>query len=196
MKRYLLLTILIFASLAGNANKLTILVKDYEFDPAIATVYLGDTVVFQWATGNHTTTSTTIPDSAASWDSPINTNQQFFYYIPTVTGTYSYECSIHASMGMTGSFTVSPATSVPTVANKVGFGFWPNPATSVTHIKFNEDLRYVSVYITDITGAFVWKGQFEDADGADIDLSNLQPGRYIIYATDGHDVYSQKLLVQ
>ncbi|MBS1781413.1 MAG: T9SS type A sorting domain-containing protein [Bacteroidetes bacterium] len=196
MKRYVLFAVLVLISFAGRANKLTIIAKDYEFDPAQATVYLGDTVMFLWATGTHTTTSTTIPDSAIAWDNPLDHGQQTFVYVPAVVGTYNYQCTPHASMGMTGSFTVSPATSVNKVASNVVFGFWPNPARSSAHVRFNKDLQFVSVYIADITGAIVWKGAFEDVQEADLNVSNLQPGRYIVYATDGQDVFSQKLLIQ
>ncbi|MEI8280559.1 MAG: PKD domain-containing protein [Bacteroidota bacterium] len=98
----------------GPANSLT-------FSPNIFSCTLGDTVKWVWATGSHTTTSTTIPGGAAPWDQNINSASTSFMYIPTVTGTYNYQCTPHASFGMTGSFTVNPCTT-------------PSPATITGHL--------------------------------------------------------------
>src|SRR5205085_11425172 len=55
----------------------------------------------------HSTTSTSIPGGAAPWDEDIFSGNLFYSYVPTVAGTYSYECKYHASMGMVGGFVVN-----------------------------------------------------------------------------------------
>lgn len=86
------------------------------FVPATGvTIQLGDTIKWEWDNGSHTTTSTTIPAGAASWDEAINSTSTSFIYVPSVTGTYDYKCIPHQAMGMVGSFTVicnSPAAPV------------------------------------------------------------------------------------
>lgn len=69
-------------------------------------INIGDTIRWEWDNGFHTTTSTTIPAGAASWDEPIDAGNTSFIYVPTVGGTYHYTCLPHSSMGMDGSFTV------------------------------------------------------------------------------------------
>lgn len=96
----------------GPASSLT-------FSPSIFSCSLGDTVMWVWATGSHTTTSTTIPGGATPWDQNINSTNTFFRYVPAVTGTYNYQCTPHSSFGMTGSFTVNPCTT-PSPANISG----------------------------------------------------------------------------
>jgi hypothetical protein len=66
-----------------------------------------------WTSGSHTTTSTVIPASAATWNSPISSTVTSFEYKVTVAGVYNYKCTPHASMGMVGSFTASaPAATL------------------------------------------------------------------------------------
>ncbi len=105
----LLLAVSMVASNA-SATVHTILVGNFYFNPSVITdVQVGDTIKWQWVEGNHTTTSTTIPSGAASWDAPMNTGNQVFEYTVTMPGTYSYKCTPHSSIQM-GSFT---AVSVP-----------------------------------------------------------------------------------
>ncbi len=101
-------------SLTSNASIVTVNVEDFEFGPEIFTINAGDTIIWMWdnSAGSHTTTSTNIPSGAAPWDQPINQNSQVFAYVPTVGGSYDYECSIHVSMGMTGHFTVIGSTGI------------------------------------------------------------------------------------
>jgi len=86
---------------------------------------VGDTVKWVWISGSHTTTSTSVPTDAASWDSPINSSNTSFSYKVTVAGAYDYKCTPHAAMGMVGSFTanspntlnVAPSNQNVTAAN-------------------------------------------------------------------------------
>ena len=121
MKKTLLIKmviILIIAILPLNrvfATKHVISVQNFTFSPAsITDVIVGDTMRWVWVSGSHTTTSTTIPASAPSWDHPINSSNTSFEYIVTIAGSYNYKCTPHASMGMVGSFiATAPA---PTLA--------------------------------------------------------------------------------
>jgi plastocyanin len=91
----------------------TVQVGNYFFNPSTLNVEVGDIVKWVWVAGNHTTTSSTIPAGAASWDKLINSSNQTYSYTVTVAGTYNYVCTPHASMGMVGSFTASnPAPSL------------------------------------------------------------------------------------
>jgi len=77
------------------------------FSPNSVSAKVGDTIKFVWSSGTHTTTSTSVPTGAATWDSPLTSSNTSFIYIITVAGTYNFKCTIHASMGMTGSFTAN-----------------------------------------------------------------------------------------
>lgn len=99
------LLVLIF-NFKGFSTKWVVSVADFQFSPSsITNVNLGDTIRWEWVSGIHTTTSTSVPAGAASWDSPIDAVNTFFEYPATVAGTYNYHCMHHPTV-MIASFTV------------------------------------------------------------------------------------------
>jgi plastocyanin len=96
-----------------QATKWVVNVQNFSFSPSnLPSMAVGDTVRWVWINGSHTTTSTTIPAGAATWDSPINSTTTSFEYKVTLAGTYNYKCTPHASMGMVGSFTAGAAPTL------------------------------------------------------------------------------------
>jgi len=84
-----------------------ILQQGLTFNPStLLNVNIGDTVRWVWGNGTHTTTSSNIPVGAAPWNSMLTSSVTFFEYVPQVSGTYSYVCTPHISLGMVGSFQV------------------------------------------------------------------------------------------
>ena len=76
----------------------------YAFSPSSFSAKVGDTVKWEGDFSMHPLSSTTIPANAASWHNGSGTS---FLYVITVPGTYDYQCDVHVSIGMTGSFTAS-----------------------------------------------------------------------------------------
>jgi len=93
----------------------TVQVGNFYFSPSSLNVNVGDVVEWVWVAGSHTTTSTSIPGGAASWDQPINSSNQTYSYTVTTAGTYNYVCTPHAAMGMVGSFVATTTTLFVTV---------------------------------------------------------------------------------
>jgi plastocyanin len=95
----------------AQATKWIVNVQNYSFSPSnLPNVIVGDTIRWVWVSGSHTTTSTTIPAGAASWDHPITSGNPTYEYRVTVAGNYNYKCTPHAGMGMVGSFTATGPT--------------------------------------------------------------------------------------
>ena len=112
----MMLLVVIFPLGKASATKHVINVQNYSFSPSsITDVIVGDTMRWVWVSGTHTTTSTTIPASAATWDHPITSTNTSFEYKVTVAGTYNYKCTPHASMGMVGSFIASSSAATLSV---------------------------------------------------------------------------------
>lgn len=78
----------------------TITVLNFRFEPATATIALGDTVTFAFAGGTHTSTA-----RDGSWTSGAMSTGQSFAFTPAAAGTYEFFCEIHTSM--TGTLTVT-----------------------------------------------------------------------------------------
>jgi plastocyanin len=89
----------------------TVQVGNYYFSPSTLNVEVGDIVKWVWVEGSHTSTSTSVPAGAASWNSPINSGNQTYSYTVTTAGNYDYQCTIHVGMGMVGSFVATAAAN-------------------------------------------------------------------------------------
>jgi plastocyanin len=107
-KIYFLKLLALYLILACNANATVHMVNvaDFSFSPSSMNVVVGDTVMWMWVSGTHTTTSTSVPTGAATWNANINSANSFFNYKVTVAGTYNYFCAVHPTL-MTGSFTAT-----------------------------------------------------------------------------------------
>jgi plastocyanin len=115
MKKLITMCMAAFA-LQTNAAMVMVEVEDFEFNPAVFTVNVGDTIMWFWDSGSHTTTSTTIPAGAASWSQAINQNSPAYTYVVTVAGSYDFVCLPHQSMGMMGHFTANVTTGIEELA--------------------------------------------------------------------------------
>jgi len=126
----LLAGILINYKVHATTHQVT--VSDHVFTPSNLNVTVGDTITWIWVSGTHTTTSTGIPASAASWDQPINSSSTTYSYKVTVAGSYNYQCSYHYSMGMIASFTASNPNNTLAVSPSNQNVSWAAGSTSFT----------------------------------------------------------------
>jgi plastocyanin len=88
------------------------------FSPAAVTINVGDTVHWVWGSDMHSTTSGTCSGATCTpdgkWDSGVHNAPHTFDFTFTGPGTFAYFCTIHGTLGMTGTITVvNPAPSVP-----------------------------------------------------------------------------------
>ena len=114
-KSYKSLLIIFSLSLLAGFSQATIhniTVEDFEFRPANLSVQVGDTIIWNWINGDHTTTSDVIPAGADSWDEIVDFSTADFNYIVAVAGTYTYYCIPHQSMGMTGTIVATGTTAI------------------------------------------------------------------------------------
>jgi plastocyanin len=183
---------LIFAAfliLAGPATSFAkiwmVSVQNFSFSPAaLPDVKLGDTIQWNWVNGSHTTTSTTVPSGAATWDHPLNSGSTSFQYIPAVAGIYTYKCSIHFAMGMVGTFTVSSGLGIQADTGAPDITISPNPFNDRIFITYRSNGSGLeSIKIFDVTGKIV-----KETNGINqgstytetLDLQDLQNGIYFV----------------
>ncbi len=177
------------------ATTYTVTVADFSFSPSTLTVHPGDVITWTWSSGSHTTTSTTLPTGAPTWDQAINaTNTSYSYTAPSILGTYNYKCTPHAGMGMVGSFTVVSPTEVSSVQQAM-FSMYPNPATTSVRLQLN-GTGETSVFIADMSGRTVMHRQYTDATAIDIDTHQLTPGIYTVTTIQNGSVYRKELSIR
>jgi len=110
MKKFLLFAYALFLISVVHATTDTVQVSNFQFSPSTINAKVGDTIVWTWVSGIHTTTSTTVPAGAAMWDSPMSTSNKTFSYKLTTEGTYNFVCTFHPNM--TGTITVTAVLPV------------------------------------------------------------------------------------
>jgi plastocyanin len=190
--------------LKSSAVTVTINVEDFQFDPADITVNVGDEIQWTWdnSAGQHTTTSTTIPTGATSWDHQINSGSPVFSYTVNVPGDYNYVCIFHQSFGMVGHFTVlgtagiNTAASIPVLSfNKASF---QNDELNVSYnIQHNSKIE---MRIYDILGknagqifsSYKGEGNYNEH----YPLSGLTKGVYFLRLESDGKSLTKKLVIQ
>jgi len=195
---------LTFWSFKTNATTVIVNVEDFEFDPAIFTINVGDQVMWMWdnSAGQHTTTSTTIPAGAASWDEVIGQNSQMFTYTATVPGSYDYVCLYHQSMGMIGHFTVNGTTGIagiPTAPSLFIKG--SNPATKELVINYGVPLNSkLNLEMFDILGkpvrTFILSEKPAGTYTETYSVADLKKGIYILQLEASNVKTTSKIIIQ
>ena len=186
-------------SVTWNVN-----VQDAFFSPAnLPGVHVGDTIKWQWISGIHTTTSTSVPQGAATWDAPITSSFQTFRYVVTVPGTYNYECTPHAPF-MSGSF-IANVIGITPVHGEVPNTFklhqnYPNPFNPVTDIKFDvPSSSFVTLSVYNILGdeieILVDDQMNPGSYNVDWDASNFPSGVYIYKMVSGNFIQTKKMIL-
>jgi plastocyanin len=191
---FLAVAIFMYATSFATIRKVT--VGDNSFTPSAVKVHAGDTIMWVWTNGTHTTTSANIPHEAVPWNSNIDANTTSYIYVPTVTGTYNYQCSLTTSTGMTGSFTVTNITDKSHVSQTPIFTAYPNPASGSAHIVFKNANWPVVISITDMNGNVILEQHLGLVMATDIDITNIPDGTYFLHAERHNRATSQELIVQ
>lgn len=134
MKKLYTLISLFLIGLLGNATQWTVAVSNSQFTPATVNAVCGDTITWAWASGNHTTTSTTIPTCATAWNAPITSTSITYTLVVPCAGTYNYKCNPH---GFTGVINVTCASGVTNISNDFSSSAFPSPFMSKFTIEFS-----------------------------------------------------------
>ena len=196
MKRSLLLAAAsLFVIVSALATTYTVGVGGMSFSPSSLTVHPGDVITWTWTDGTHTTTSVSVPGGATSWNANINSSNTTFSYTPTVLGTYQYQCTFHASMGMVGTITVvSPTGIAPINANPV-FNMYPNPSSDRVHILLNDSREPATITLTNILGMQLVAENYDATKAVDLALAEIPAGTYFVNVIQGNKANKQELIV-
>lgn len=171
------------------------------FTPNTLEVAVGDTIVWNGNFGFHEIQSTSVPSGAAMWG-PTTSDQTSLIYVVTVAGSYAYQCNIHGSMGMTGTFTTVTA-GVPNVVSNSAATLeksFPNPSTGRTTIRYTlTNSSDVSLKIFDLNGKEMKQlvNQYQNSGTHEtvFDGSALPAGSYTYQLKTGDAILSQQMIL-
>lgn len=207
MKLKLMLGIIVILLYSTNIFSTTkiVTVQDYTFSPNPLNANVGDTIQWLWVSGhNHTTTSVSIPNGAATWDAPLTSATTTFIYVITVPGTYNYHCSIHYqlfNMVAVINVTATGIKQTETTASKFELKQnYPNPFNPSTLINFNIPQKsFVSIKIYDISGREIRSLVNSELNGGgysfDFNANNLASGIYLYKLQAGEFTDIKKMML-
>ena len=191
----LILTVLLFISSSSMAVVHSVVVSNFQFTPASLSVNVGDTIVWTLGSGNHTTTSNTIPVGADPWDSPINSSVQSFTYIITVAGTYDYICTPHVFAGQIVAINTG-INSLDLFSNFNIFSVRPSIYNISYSLARSGNIK-ISVY--DITGksAKILKSSYQTAGTytSNYNFEDLKKGIYIFEMIIDKHRFTKRLVI-
>jgi plastocyanin len=103
------------STFSGTAGVATVSVQDDVFVPSSSSIHVGDSVVWVWDGSDHNVTSTSHP---AAWTASATKTSTTFRFTNTfnATGSFPYECTVHADVGMLGTINVAAAAQPPTIS--------------------------------------------------------------------------------
>ncbi|MCH9006986.1 T9SS type A sorting domain-containing protein [candidate division KSB1 bacterium] len=189
----------------------------FVFGTVNLTISTGDTVIWEWQSGGHSTTSDAT-SGAEVWDSGILNNGATFSKVFITLGAYPYHCTPHQAQGMVGTITVQNATGIDNHSEVIADKFvlkqnYPNPFDLSQNSRFRPEtiIEYairvpgkVTMEIYNILGQSVRTFVRENLeagihkmqwDGKDNLGRNLTSGVYIYRIDSGNFAQSHKLVL-
>jgi hypothetical protein len=197
--------------LHAQATKHVITAGGTSFSPNdIPNVVVGDTVRWEWNNGDHTTTSTTVPAGAATWNSPLNSITRFFEYpvsddsdlcttdsctsgncvFPPITCDDGDTCTTDACNNGICEFTPIPGCGVGIrEISEANLRVFPNPASDELTIE-GASAKLTRVSLSDVSGKQVYDSGEINTSIHNIGTSTLPEGVYLlhVYTGDGEAV--------
>ena len=166
------------------------------FLPQTTNAVVGDTITWIWLSGVHTTQSTTIPAGAASWSyMNLTGSNTTFSYLPTVVGTYNYDCHASTPHGMNGVIIVTAnTTGIVSTDYNSSVSVFPNPCFGKITIEMPAAklITFFTISGKKIKSCIIQKGQTK----SEIDISELSTGIYFVEIYDGTKIVTKKIVVQ
>ena len=173
------------------------------FEPANLTINTGDTVIWEWQSDNHSTTSDAT-SGAEVWDSGIHNTGATFSKVFTTLGMYPYHCTPHQAFGMVATITVQDVTGIENHAGAIIDKFtlnqnYPNPFNPSTKISYSiSKSDFVTLKIYDILGKEIQNlvSEFQNTDtySVSFNASELATGIYLYTLQVGNAMETKKML--
>jgi plastocyanin len=200
-KIYLTLFTTFALSLPLQATVQAVAVSNNVFTPSNFTINVGDTIAWFWSEGNHTTTSTSVPGGAMTWDEVINQGSPGFMYVVTVQGNYTYQCTFHVAMGMVGQFTAVESSGLQENLPGVDFTIFANPVNRELEVDLKTTHSgMMQLSLNDITGREVKLLAAEQQSAGEhhlrYDVAGLPKGVYMLKLSIASNDIVRKVIVQ
>ena len=200
------LLLLLFVSITALSFAQTshiVEVKNFVFVPETLNISVGDTVVWQWIEGTHTTTSDSTTGQNV-WNEPIDAGHQVFRFVITAPGTHGYYCIPHQGLGMVGTIVASPVNGVDDELNQPKkFQLsqnYPNPFNPTTNLQYAISSRqFITLKVYNLLGKEIATLVNEEKPAGEYKVefigNNLPSGIYFYELKAGNITQTKKMML-
>lgn len=199
-KIYAAFVLFFMLGMGAQATVHVVTQQSLTFNPNALSVEVGDVVQFVWTSGNHTTTSVTVPSGAAAWDAPLTSGNPLVEYTVSVAGTYAYVCTPHAGLGMVGGFVAVLPNRVANLSSEADMNVAVLDGGQLRVKLTGASCDYAMIGLLDIMGrnvAMIHQGGISANEfTVRYDVSTLQRGIYFVRYQEGAYVTTRKVLIQ
>lgn len=200
----LLAGMLSFASLAQQTHIIMVGPNSSNtFSPADLTVAMGDTILFQWKSGNHPTQS---DDAVTIPNFKMDASNTSHKVLVNFSGSVRYYCTAHGGTGGTGMSGVINVNNNPqgiSSNNSISsFSVFPNPVNDKLNLKFTVAKEgMVTAKVIDILGNEAYTLISErkapgDYTGSYLLSGKIARGIYFVRMSVGNDVSMKRISVE
>jgi plastocyanin len=166
---------------ASQGATFTVNIVEYTFSPSSLTIRVGDTVTWSGLNNEHNVTGSAAQDLGVFCGSSLQSlgTETSCSHTFTTAGTFPYECTIHASFGMTGSLTVVAPTPTVSITNPARRAVFSAPA----NLEIQSSANVSSGRVTNVT-FFAGTTLLGSAQATPFQIaaSNLAAGNYSLTA--------------
>ena len=190
MKKLLLLLITVGCANVYAQTNHSINTMGNSWAPNNLVIDLGDSVTWTNNNGglhNINGTTATYPSNPESFGMLTSSQNWVYGYRFNVAGVYDYRCDVHSSM-MLGKITVNDGAGLNESSSN--FQLYPNPIENIVKLKVNA-LNY-EVTVFDMLGNSVYKKKMMNEH--EIDLTNLNPGAYLLEVNIQDEKSTQRVI--
>lgn len=164
MKSLLLIISISISMLCFSQTNHQIVANAMSWSPSSLTVLAGDTVTWVSNSGTHNVNGTTATFSLnpESFGNSVSSSAWTYQHVFTITGSYDFQCDVHAGSGMNGNVTViSPTYISSETQNNVTF--YPNPTSKQITIELDRVYDNISVQLSSINGQLISINEYGSA---------------------------------
>ena len=169
-------------SVSGEGGATTIDVQD-------GTLQMETEILPENATVNSVTWSIVVGSANISYEGLLTA---------TTNGTVTVRATANDGSGVTGETDIvisNQNVGINVVDNNM-LQIFPNPATGVITLDFNDIKATGNVSVIDITGKTIYKSENKNLSNSKIDLSNLKKGLYLMKIETENNTFNERIILK
>ncbi len=176
MKSKIISTLLVLFSVATFGTTHNISFANFAYSPNLVLITVGDTVTWSGDFTSHPLESTMVPVGAQAFSNSVGSS---FNYVVSVSGDYTFHCTIHSSM--TGTIKAStPSTGIGMNNSINEILIYPTAVHSFLKISIPTSSINLIAEVKNILGQTTMKAELSNGSITTLDLSNQNNGIYFI----------------